>query len=215
MRLSLGGRGCKGTCVPPSGIYNIFTPSYFLYENNYQRGWNLKLSEKSSRQVEVPWGADKHVQVCAGWGRGGCGRCGGSLRSLHGQSKACAWEAVPMRLSEIQAFKRFKPCHCHLIGSTQMRVVLWESYSWRVGKQLIKMSAQPLNMEPELPSQRSCRARLRPQTSGRLKRWKINLWTGPKAIATLFSKELFVKMTRKQLLWLLDYKLKGLFLIEN
>lgn len=89
------------------------------------------------------------------------------------------------------------------------------------GKQFMKMSMKPLNVEPELPSHPPPPEEL-PGTSQasnlrRLKREKINLWTGPKAIATLFSKELFVTMTRKQLLWLLGSKLKTLrlFLIEN
>ena len=51
-------------------------------------------------------------------------------------------------------------------------------------------------MEPELPFQRNCLARLIPQTFGMLKQ-QNNLWAGPKA--TLCPKEMLTKIIRKQI----------------
>lgn len=61
-------------------------------------------------------------------------------------------------------------------------------------------------MELVLPFQRNCLACLIAQTFGILKR-RNNLW--PKPRATLCPKEMFAKVPRKQILWLLDWWLQN------
>lgn len=62
-------------------------------------------------------------------------------------------------------------------------------------KALLKiMNGGHFKTEPELPRRGNCLECPTPQTSGEVRQGKTNFWTGPKA--TLFSKELSVKVTR-------------------